>query len=177
MVAARLIPILRKTMAQTMSRTAPTVHMNALASILSTLASNVTYHSTVATADIVPMVCLAMQALEHDSMFQTYATILLSHLNNSNSNTLQSVVPPDVVRLVTQAMQNHEDNIRMQQAGVWGLLCFVASTRNIQTVSTKNGVNVLLRARERERERERKGRDRETCARAKAMESCCKDCS
>jgi len=129
-----------------MSRTAPIVHMNALVSMLSTLAFNVTYRSTVAAADIVPTVCLAMQALENDSMFQTHATILLGRLNNSNSNTLESVVPPDVVRLVTQAMQNHEDNIRMQRAGVWGLTCFLASTRNIQTVSTKNGVNVLLRA-------------------------------
>ena len=146
MVAAGLIiPILQTTMQKTMNRTRPIAHMNALVSMLSTLASNVTYRSTVAAADIVPTVCLAMQALENDTMFQTDATILLGYLYNSNSNALESVVPPEVVRLVTQAMQNHEDNISMQRAGVWGLTCFLASTRNIQTLSTKNVVNVLLR--------------------------------
>jgi len=148
MVAAGLIPVLQKTMAQTMNRTRlhRIVHMNVLVSVLSTLASNVTYRSTVAAAHIVPMVCLAMQAFEHDIMFQTCATILLGHLYNSASNALESAVPREVVRLVTQAMQNHEDSIMMQRAGVWGITCFVVSTRNIQTVSTKNVVNVLLRS-------------------------------
>ena len=133
-------------MQKTINRTRLIVHMNALVSMLSTLASNVTYRSTVAAADIVPTVCLAMQSFEHDSMIQTHATMLLGYLNNSSSNTLESEVPPEVVRLVTQAMQNHEDHIMMQRAGVWGLTCFVASTRNIQTLSTKNVVNVLLRS-------------------------------
>jgi len=97
MVAAGLIPILRKIMAQTINRTSPIVHMNALVSMLSTLASNVTYRSTVAAADIVPTVRLAMQAFEHDTMFQTHATMLLGYLNNSSSNTLESEVPPEVV--------------------------------------------------------------------------------
>jgi len=87
-----------------------------------------------------------MQAFEHDIMFQTCATTLLGHLYNSASNALESAVPPEVVRLVTQAMQNHEDSIMMQRAGVWGITCFVVSTRNIQTVSMKNVVNVLLRS-------------------------------
>ena len=146
MVSAGLIPVLRKTMAQTMSMSRRLVHMNALASILSTLASNVAYRSAVASADIVPTVCLAMQACEDDCMLQTYAITLLGYLNNSSSNTLQSMVPPDVVRLVTQAMLSHEDNIRVQRAGIGGLMCFVASRQNIHTVSTENGVNVLLRA-------------------------------
>jgi len=58
MVAAGLIPVLQKTMAQTMNRTCLNriVHMNLLVSVLGTLASNVTYRSTVAAAHIVPMV-------------------------------------------------------------------------------------------------------------------------
>jgi len=115
-VAEDIVPVM--CLAQTMHRTRPIVHMNTLVSMLSTLASNVTYRSRVAAADILPTVCLAMQAFEHDTMFQTHAAMLLGYLNNSSSNTLESEVPSEVVRLVTQAMQNHEDNIGMQRAGV-----------------------------------------------------------
>ena len=146
MVAAGLIPLLQRMMAQALNAHWSCVHLYDMVFMLRMLASNVMYRPAVFAADVMPTVCLVMLALDNNSMLQTEATTLLGYLSDNNVDTQHTVVSPDVIKLVTLAMRAHEDVVRMQMAGVRGLQCFVAKGRNVETVSKENGVNVIFRA-------------------------------
>jgi len=141
LVATGLIPFVRKSMAQALDAHWSCVLVYDMVFILRMLASNVTHRAAVAAADVVPIVFLAMQALDNNSMLQTEGITLLGYLCGPDS-----VVPPDVIKGVTLAMGAHKDFMRLQTAGVRGLLCFVANRHNVGIVSKEDGVQLLVLA-------------------------------
>ena len=141
LVATGLIPLVRKSMAQTLDANWSCVLVYNMVVVLRKLASNMTHRPAVAAEDVVPIVFLAMQALDNDSMLQVESTKLLDYLSGPDS-----VVPPDVIKRVTLAMGTHKDFVRMQAAGARGLLCFVANRHNVGIVCKENGVQLLVQA-------------------------------
>jgi len=157
MVGAGLIPLLRKIMTQALNGNRSTVHLNAVVSMLCTIASNVTYRPTMAAADIVPTVCLAMQALESDIMLQTYAITLFGYLSYPNINTHRAMEQHDVIKLVTRedtgivqsaliAMQNHAEVLSAQNEAIMTLFnCVVAYPRMYASFRQHGGVFLVQR--------------------------------
>jgi len=141
LVATGLIPLVRKSMVQTLDANWSSVLVYNMVVVLRKLASNMTHRAAVAAEDVVPVVFLAMQALDNDSMLQVEGTKVLNYLSGPDS-----VVPPDVIKGVTLAMGVHKDFVRMQAAGARGLLCFVANRHNVGTVSKEDGVQLLVQA-------------------------------
>jgi len=141
LVATGLIPLVRKSMAQALDAHWSCELLHDMVVILRTLASNMTHRAAVAAADVMPIVCLAMQALDENSMMQVEGTTLLGYLSGPDC-----VVPPDVIKRVILAMGIHKKVVRMQAAGARGLLCFVANRHNVGTVCKEHGVPLLAQA-------------------------------